>query len=270
MATTSAILTIIGILVSGVAAYAAIRSVTLTKRGLEAQQEQLRLQQDQAAMMPDLVCSDVTFLDPASVEEVIDTLEEVAKNKREEERKRVEKEQYQRELAEWEARRRVSKMGSILPPPQDPETSPMRALGYMRNVDPVTAAQRSYRGPKPDAVMLIELRNKGKTAATDITGTISANKKIFELLHFPRLDVDKLSGPDNDDFLTAEISLIPELLPGRKDNFRVAIMFYPPSEDTEFHLKYDFITPAGHAVKGQFDLTVPGTSSEPTNEPREV
>ena len=52
------ILAIVGILVSlavgGVAAYFAWRSVVLTRRGLEVQDEQLRLQKKQAAMQPDL------------------------------------------------------------------------------------------------------------------------------------------------------------------------------------------------------------------------
>jgi len=51
-------------------------------------------------------------------------------------------------------------------------------------LDPFTLEQRDYRGPAPDAVMLIELRNDGRTAANDITGTITTKAKYVKVLVF--------------------------------------------------------------------------------------
>ncbi len=253
------ILTGVGILVSGVAAWAAIRSVILTKRGLETQQEQLRLQREQASMAPELKCSDVRLLDPMSVEDVLDTLQEAERGKREEERKKAEREQYQRELIVWEARKKISGMGSFLSRPQDPDTSPMRYLNTVP-LDPLTSSRRNYRGPIPDAVMEVELHNKGRTAARDITGFISLHESVLQLLDFPGLDAYEVSGPDEDGYLTAEVSVIGELLPKQKDSFRIGIAIHWPPEETVIQLKYDFITPAGHATAGEWELPIPAAS----------
>jgi hypothetical protein len=255
------VLTAVSILIGGVAAGAAIRSVVLTRRGLEIQQEQLRLQREQASKVPELECSDVWFLDPEAVEEVLDTLKEMEEGKQEEERKKAEREQYQRELAAWEARRSLSGIGSFLPRPQDPENSPLSYLNHM-HLDPLTSAQRDYRGPVPDAVMVVQLENKGRTAARDITGSISLHKDILELLDFPRLDADEVSGPDEDGFLTAEVSVIGELLPKHRGSFRVAVMIHLPPEETVTELRYDFITPAGHATTGEWEIPIPGSTSD--------
>ncbi len=52
------------------------------------QEEQLRLQREQSTMVPDLRVSDIVFLDPRSVEEVKDTVEEVEKREQAEEAQR--------------------------------------------------------------------------------------------------------------------------------------------------------------------------------------
>lgn len=92
----------------------------------------------------------------------------------------------------------------------------------------------------------------------DITGFISLDKSILELLDFPGLDADGVSGPDEEGFLTTEVSVIGELLPKQKDSFRVAVSIYWPSEETVTKLRYDFLTPAGHTAVGERELTIPG------------
>jgi hypothetical protein len=265
METLSIILTGMALVVSGVAAWAAIRSVVLTKRGLETQHEQLRLQREQAAMIPELECSDVRFLDPASVEEILDTMQEAEKGRQEEDRRKAEREQYQRNLAAWEARSSVPGMGSSMPKPQDPEASPLRFYDRV-NLGPLTSAQRYYRGPVPDVVMEVEIHNKGRTAAKDITGFVSLDGNLLELLDFPGLDSYELAGPYEDGFLTAEIGTISELLPKQKDSLRVAIAFHLPPEETTTDMRYEFITPAGHAAKGDKELTLPGPVSDQLEE----
>jgi hypothetical protein len=254
------VLTVLGLVFSGVAAWAAIRSVILTKRGLETQQEQLCLQREQAAMVPELKCSDVRFLDPDSVEEVLDTIQEAEKGKQEEKHKKDEREQYHRDLAAWEARQSMPGLGSMLPRPRDPDTDPIRHIGRF-NLDSLTLAQRSYRGPIPDAVVEVPLHNKGRTAARDIIGFISLDRNLLELLNFPGLDAYEVSGPDKDGFLTAEVGTISEILPKQEESFRVAVTLYPPSKETVTEVRYDFITPAGHAAEGKMELTFPGPSA---------
>lgn len=267
METLVIVLTALGLVVSGVAAWAAIRSVILTKRGLETQQEQLRLQREQAAMVPELECSDVRLLEPAYVEEVLDTMQEAEKGRQDEERRKAERQQYERELAAWEARSSVpGMMGSSMPKPQDPETSPLRFYDRV-NLGPLTSAQRYYRGPVPGAVMEVEIHNQGRIAARDITGFISSDKNCLELLDFPGLDAYEVFGPDEDSFLTAEVGTISELLPKQRDSFRVAVTFHQPSKDIVTEIRYDFITPAGHTTKGKMDLTISGSDSERSDKP---
>src|SRR5215212_1415466 len=107
------VLTCVGLAVSGVAAWAAIRSVVLTKRGLEIQQEQLGLQRAQASMIPQLEFSAVRYLEPQSMWDVRDTLKLAEKGKQEEEQKEAKRAQYQHDLATWEARKKISSMGSL-------------------------------------------------------------------------------------------------------------------------------------------------------------
>lgn len=235
-------------------------------QGLEAQQEQLRLQREQAAMVPELECSDVRLLEPAYVEEVLDTMQEAEKGRQDEERRKAERQQYERELAAWEARSSVPGMGSSMPKPQDPETSPLRFYDRV-NLGPLTPAQRYYRGPVPGAVMEVEIHNQGRIAARDITGFISSDKNYLELLDFPGLDASRVFSPDEDSFLTAEVGTISELLPKQRDSFRIAVTLHLPSDDTVTEVRYDFITPAGHTAKGKKEITVPGFDSDQLDKP---
>jgi hypothetical protein len=66
---------------------AAWATVYYGRRSSRNQEEQLRLQRKTATMVPDLKVSDVRFLQPRSVWEVQDTMEEVEKAKQEAEEK---------------------------------------------------------------------------------------------------------------------------------------------------------------------------------------
>jgi hypothetical protein len=190
------------------------------RRSSRNQEEQLRLQREQSTMVPDLRVSDIVFLNPRSVEEVKDTMEEVEK----------------REQAE-EAQQRG---GELYDPPID-----------VTLYDAGVREQRYYYGPEPDAVMVIKLENAGRTAAHNVSGTISMERAPLEILDFPGLDASEVSAPDEAGIVTAEVGTIPEILPGRSGSFRVATVIHlEPKEDVT--LKYDFITPAGFPTSGEW------------------
>jgi hypothetical protein len=184
------------------------------------QEEQPRLQREQSTMVPDLRVSDIVFLNPRSVEEVEDTLEEVEK----------------REQAE-EAQRRG---GELYDPPID-----------VTLYDPGVMEQRYYYGPEPDAVMVIKLENAGRTAAHNVSGTISMERAPLEILDFPGLDASEVSAPDEAGIVTAEVGTIPQILPGRSGSFRVATVIHLEQKE-DVTLKYDFITPAGFPTSGEW------------------
>jgi len=104
--------------------------------------------------------------------------------------------------------------------------------------------------------MLIVLKNAGRTAANDITGTIATSAEYMRILDFPGLDAEKVSQPDDNGNHTAELGTISELPPGRSDAFKIGITLGPEAQSSEGHwsLKYDFITPSGHGVSGTWPL----------------
>ncbi len=188
------------------------------------QQEQLRLQRETATMVPDLKVSNVRFLQPSSVWEVENTMEEVEKAKRE-----AEEEQQRNERGEW-----------YIPSALDPSM-----------FDPQVRQKRDYEGPEPDAVMEIELENAGRTAAHNVSGTISMKRDPLEILDFPGLDASEVSDPDEAGIVTAEVGTIPEILPGRRESFQVAMVIRQEPKEA-VTLKYDFITPAGFPTSGEW------------------
>ena len=210
-------------------------------------------------MIPRLEFSAVRYLNPLSVRGVKNTLKMAEKGRREEEQKEAARVQYRRDLTIWEARKKTSSMGAMLPAPQDPDKSPLAKLHFIDRSS-FESAQRRYRGPEPNVVLELELHNKGKTAANDITGYVSLDKSVIEILDFPGLDADEVSGPDEEGLLTARVGVIDELLPGQNDSLRVAAVIRVPPEEPVIGLRYDFITPAGHATAGEWKLSIPGSS----------
>jgi hypothetical protein len=118
-------------------------------------------------------------------------------------------------------------------------------------LDPRVQEQRDYKEPEPDAVMEIELENTGRTAAHDVSGTISMKRDPLEILYFPGLDASEVSDPNETGIMTAEVGTIPEILPGRRGSFRVAIVIRQEPKEA-VTLKYDFITPAGFPTSGEW------------------
>ena len=203
---------------------AAWATVYYGRRSSRNQEEQLRLQREIATMVPNLKVSDVRFLQPRSVWEVEATMREVEKAKQE-----AEEEQQRKERGEW-----------YLPSPSDPAMP-----------DPRVQERRGYEGPEPGAVMEIELDNAGRTAAHDVSGTISMKCDPLEILGFPGLDASEVSDPDEAGIVTAEVGTIPEILPGRRESFRVAIAIHQEPKEA-VTLKYDFTTPAGFPTSGEW------------------
>jgi len=265
------VLTILGVGLSGLAAWAAIKSVTLTRAGLAKQEEQLRIERGLASMVPKLEVSDVRFTDTRRFEEVADTLqerEEAIRKEREEtqraeERRRREE---QRRNAERELQEGPSG-GSLSDWLSSYGSGPffemdLSQLSDVAGLDPYTLEQRDYRGPEPDAVMQIVLKNVGLTAAVDITGSVTTNANHGTMLSFPGLDVESVTQPGEGSSHTAELGTISELLPGRSEAFRIAVVAGPQTPEEEWSLKYQFITPSGHGVSGTWRTPIEGSPDD--------
>ena len=108
------IVTVIGVVISTVAAWAAIASARLTRTGLDKQdeglakqEEQLRLERELASMIPKLEVSKIGFSDPRPYEEVSDTLRERDQAiRREQEERQRQEERRHREKKRREVERR--------------------------------------------------------------------------------------------------------------------------------------------------------------------
>jgi hypothetical protein len=248
--------TVVGIAISGVAAWAAIRSAQLTRRGLDKQEEQLRIERELASMIPELKLSKITVGNPSEYEEVSNTLQERDQAiQREADELRQREQQQERESRP----RPPGGMGDWLAFDM-PVVRPLDTGAF----DPFTLEQRDYRGPAPDAVMLIQLRNDGRSAANDITGTITTSAEYVRVLEFPGLDAYDVSEPDESGVHTAELGTISELLPGRTDVFKVGITLGSGGEPDlqQWSVQYNFITPSGHGASGTWQHRPEG-SEEP-------
>lgn len=113
-------------------------------------------------------------------------------------------------------------------------------------------SQRDYKGGTPDAVLEISLKNSGRIAAQNITGTIGVEGDRMRILNFPGLHASDVSTPWEDGFQTAELGTIGELLPGKTDCYEVAVFFTSKKGVGRSKIKYDFITPAGFRKSGEW------------------
>lgn len=213
------------------AAIAGVVSVILTRRGNKVQDRQLQLQEELAAMIPHLKVSDIRFLNPRNSEKVMETLREMQQKKREDGQASAEEERRKQKSAEWEA---IS--------------------------DPVRHARRHYRGPTPNAVLVFQIKNEGKTAAHDISGTLQLEAAYLVPLDFPGMDIEKIAGRE-EGFYQVNLPRITELLPGHTVEYQIALQAANPGGDNKVRIKYD-VTPA-HGISLTGKESVELVSSSP-------
>lgn len=242
--------TILGAIGGTIAAGAAIYSVVLTNRGLRSQGEQLRLQKDQAAMIPTLEVSDVRFLRPQDAEDVRATVREMAKKKQEDQQAKAEAEWYEQKSAEWEEAQRqkfYSSRSSI-----NPYMKPNRDIAEMSlaSSDPARFERRHYSGPMPHAVLDLEITNSGKTAAENISGTLQLGASRLRPIDFPDMDDRGISGP-HEGYYRVQLARVGELLPDHKVAYRIALEGHSSNNDKSVHIKYEFVTPAGISLEDE-------------------
>lgn len=264
------ILTILGIIVSlaigGYAVYYAKRSagyaeksMTLTQQGLEVQDRQLQLQEEQAAMIPRIEVSDIRFYRPEDSSEFRDVLREVEQNRRKDERDRSAEEERKRKYAEWEQQKKekekerendslyyrfnpIDKYGISDRNPYEKMTIPMP--------DPTRYGGYRYDGPKPDAVLDFQIINRGKTAAHDISGTLRLEAFWLQPVNFPAMDDREISDPD-EGFFKVDLVRVTELLPGHTVDYRIALQAIHPGSYKKVKVQYEFITPDGVNLKDE-------------------
>jgi hypothetical protein len=262
-------LTAVGVILSGLAAWAAFKSVSLTRVGVDKQEEQLNIERDLVSMIPRLKVTEVGFSHTSRFAEVADTLQErdqAIRNEREERQREEERRLREEQRRERERRLRedpnsgsMSDWLTLRSMEMDNELE-VRELDVRQHFldpgdfDPYTLEQRDYRGPEPHAVMQVVVKNVGRIAANDITGTVTTSAKHVMMLNFPGLDAEAVTQPDDRGNHTAEVSTIRELLPGRSDVFRIGVVLGPEvrSSEEQWSLAYDFITPSGHGISGRW------------------
>lgn len=199
-----------------VAAAASIRSVRLTRDGLSKQDEQLELARRAASMVPELEVVDVRYLATSAFPVVAETLDEAERSRQEKRR-----------------------------------DGGSRLSGFdVSSFDPFVISQRDYRGGIPDTVLEIRLKNGGRTAAQNITGTIGVESNRMRILDFPGLDASNVTISWEDGLQSAELGTIEELLPGKTGSYEVAVFFMDREEGWRSRVKYDFIMPAGFGKSG--------------------
>jgi hypothetical protein len=253
METGMLVLTILGVVLSAVAAAAGVYAVILTRQGNRTSDEQLRLQREQAAMIPRLRVANIRFLRPDDLEEVRDTLRHIEAGRR---RARAEEEQYERDMEAW--RREQQRPGASRLNPQ-PMSRERRHLMLDQREHP----ERYYEGLTPTAILDLRLVNDGKVAAHDISGTLLLQHPHLQPIEgFPRMDASEVSGPE-EGFYRVNVVGIRELLPGDEITYRVALRATPPGEDNMVEIGYEFITPAGFPLSGNQSVELaPSTPRE--------
>lgn len=247
------ILAILGIVVSlvigGIAAYYARRSVILTEQGMAVQDRQLQLQEEQATMIPRLEVSGIRFLRPEDSPEVQETRREMEEKRREDEQERAEEEERKRKFVEWEQKQEEEQRNNPYSlrqrnPYEDLEILPMFDADTVSDYsDPVRSSRRNYGGPMPNAVLDFQIANKGKAAARDISGTLNLDAAYLRPLDFPGMDDRGISGPD-EGFFRVDLVRVPELT-GHTAEYRIALQAKHPGGNNKVWIKYEFITPDG-------------------------
>lgn len=235
------------------------RGNTLTYQGNDVQDRVLQLQEEQAAMIPRLEVSDIRFYKPEDSPEVWDVLQEVEQNRRKDERERVAEEERRRKSIEWE-RQKKEKVKERENDPIYHRFNPIDKSGvsdinpYGNIMMPVYRGALQFRGhrydgPLPNAVLDFQIINKGKTAAHDISGTLTLEASCFQPLDFPAMDDREISGPDGG-FFEVGLGRVTELLPGHTTEYRIALQAIHPGSD-KVQVQYEFITPDGINLKDE-------------------
>lgn len=234
------VLTIVTVFLSAVAAVAGVHAVVLTRQGNRTADEQLRLQREQAAMIPRLRVADIRFLRSDAVDEVRDTLRKIEAGKRQ---ARAEQEAYEREMDAWQQEQERPGASRLNPQPMSPERRRLM-------MDPSVYPERYYEGPTPTAILDFRLVNDGKMAASDISGTLLLQHPDLQPIEgFPGLDDSEVSGPD-EGYYRVNVVGIRKLLPGHEVAYRVGLRTTQPGEDNMVEIGYEFITPAGFPLSG--------------------
>ena len=234
------VLTILGIAISLVIGLTAIyyarrssryaeQSVNLTQLGLEVQDRQLQLQEEQAVMTPRLMILDIRFYRPEDSYEVWGILREVEQNRLRDEQKRAVEEERKRKSAEWEQEQKEklgnepfshSLAGMINPYRKIPSAHP----------NPLQFTGHHYDGPMPNVILDLQVINKGKTAAHDISGTLRLEENWLRPLNFPGMDHQEITIKGS---CKVDLVRVPELLPGRTAKYYIAFKEKHPGDDND-------------------------------------
>ena len=210
----------------------------------ELAQEQLRLAREQAEMRPVLEVTEVQLLEVEEVEELQYEVRSIQQERRELEEARAEE---QARTAQAEAVRQTREMlPNLLPGIEFPHpTPPILPTPYPRE-DP-------YKGPLPDKVVQIELVNRGRTAAYEVTGWVLLNADYLEPLAY------FLDGyADESGFFRVEVGGGEEstVLPTANDSlvFRIAVKVLSRGRT---RIEYEFASRAGKEATERWDLDIP-------------
>jgi len=216
----------------------------------ELAQEQLSLAHAQAEMRPILEVSEVRLLEVEEIEELQEEVTIIEKRRRELEKESAD--ELARE-AQAEAVRQERKMFPSIPSWSDlaQPTPPILPTPYARE-DP-------YEGSLPNKVVQIELVNRGRTAAYEVTGWVLFDADYIEPLDY-FLDGYANEGGFESGFFRVEVGGGEEstLLPTANDSliFRIAVRTLSAGET---YIEYEFASRAGTEPTERWNLEIPAS-----------
>lgn len=245
--------------------------------------DQRRFAREQAEMRPRLEVSEAKLLELADVdEELEEEVRDIRESRAQRERELAEKERREREREARERRKNQGRSAGLDISKLDREKleeeggEGFSLADFLSNLTQPSELARPiefpthefdassihgfptgepYEGPLPDKVVRIELVNRGRTAAYEITGWIHFDPAHLEPVeeYLDAYDVDEQDDePSKARVGGGEASY---LLPNANDAlvFDIAVKVNSPGET---RVEYEFTTPQGEDEKGAFGLDV--------------
>jgi hypothetical protein len=225
------------------------------KRQYILAREQLLLARDEADRHPVLEVTTVRILDPRALDEVLETRRAIGEKKAEDNERRR-----QRALAA-QKRREIERHQATdpyyMPSVADQVAAQWPGDVYM-NRGHLEESRRNYKGMFPTSVVEIELVNRGKTAAHQITGWLHFEASMRPL-DFPGLDATVEDIRDADGFYRAEVGggEGSKLLSSSSETLTYRVGLFVAAPGTTATLKYEFKTPEGDGIVGEEQIKLP-------------
>lgn len=266
------------------------------RKSYKASKEELVLSREQASRVPALALTSAELLplhadtdlakEVNETREIFEEIENERERKRQEEEEQRERERREREQREREEREERRRRGEIIRSPVDisklnnPAVRNLVQRDWIRNITPMTMQYpmpwlrtegEPYKGPLPDAFIEIEIKNKGRAAAYEVTIWLTLDESALQPVdYFAEKGVDVISEGGGESIVEVRAQRDSgRLLPSENDWHLFLIPVLRHRTEGSATARYEITSPQGGGeAKGEVELPL-DFSKTPTGEQHE-